>query len=87
MLAVSCTASSPDTKSSRRTSSGAAISSQFDAVMEADAVGAYRNLRAVRVTVRGKIVFERYFGKAPGTSLNVQIRGQDHPGYVDRDRD
>lgn len=76
MLAVSCTASSPDTKSSRQVSPRAAISSQFDGVMDADAVGAYRNLRAVRVTVRGKTVFERYYGKAPGTSLNVQSVGK-----------
>ena len=76
MLAVSCSASSPDTKSSRQASPGAAISSQFDAAMDADAVGAYRNLRAVRVTVRGKTVFERYYGKARGASLNVQSVGK-----------
>ena len=76
MLAVSCTASSPDTKSSRQASPRAAISSQFDGVMDADAVGAYRNLRAVQVTVRGKTVFERYYGKAPGTSLNVESVGK-----------
>jgi CubicO group peptidase (beta-lactamase class C family) len=72
MLAVSCSASSPDTKSSRQASGGADISSQFDAVMDADAVGTYRNLRAVRVTVSGKTVFERYYGKAQGASFNVQ---------------
>jgi CubicO group peptidase (beta-lactamase class C family) len=76
MLVVSCAASSPGTRSSRQTSAGAAISRQFDAAMDADAVGAYRNLRAVRVTVRGKTVFERFFGKARDASLNVESVGK-----------
>jgi CubicO group peptidase (beta-lactamase class C family) len=76
MLAVSCAASSPDTKSSPRAPSGAAIGKQFDDLMEGDATGAYRNLRAVRVTVRGTPVFERYFGAKQGASLNVQSTGK-----------
>ena len=72
MLAVSCSASSPEPKSPRQASPGAATSSQFDAVMDADAVGTYRNLRAIRAAVRGKTVFERYYGRAPGASLNVE---------------
>ena len=76
LLAVSGSACSPDTEPSRQASPGKAISRQFDAVMDADAVGAYRNLRAVRVNVRGKTVFERYFGEAKDASLNVQSVGK-----------
>jgi CubicO group peptidase (beta-lactamase class C family) len=76
ILTAACTPSASDTKPSPSASSAATLGNQLDAFLAMDATGAYRHLRAIRVTVGGKPVLERHFGAARNASLDVESVGK-----------